>query len=112
MGGIHIGLGRVLHTEPHRFLAGETTFGMGTGGELVAGGAGSVTAGKQPLYGTHIAVTPFIGGLQIFRTADPGTGGTGMGTDEVRFTSSDFGSAGLGDDVAGCPGGGLGGGSF
>ena len=88
---------RVLHHVFDRCLGGDSPFGKGTGGELVAGIAHTVTGGEQPLDRGHAVVTPEVltfgrCGLKIFRTAYPGPGGPGVGTDEVGLRGHNLGS--------------------
>ena len=78
----------------------------------MGGSTGGVTGTEHTFNGGHVGVTPEIFtlggiGLQIFRTGDPGAGGTRVRTDKVRFGSSDFGGFLFRFHVAGSPKDGL-----
>ncbi len=90
-------------------LAGDAAFRVRTGGELVAGRAGGVTGGEQAIDRGQVGVAPEVFRRRyVVRTADPGAGGPGVRTDEVRLSGGDFGLFLLGVDVAGRPQEGLG----
>ena len=63
---------------------------MGTGRELMAGCTRGITGRKEPVCRTHIGIAPLVGGVHVFGTAHPGTGGTGVGTNKIRLAGRDF----------------------
>ncbi len=91
----------VLGQEPDALFADNTAFGVGTGGELVTGGAADVAHHEQAGNGAHPVVAPLVvvGAAEVVRTADPETGAAGMGTEEIRLGRHNFGRLLVGLDV-------------